>query len=67
MHIEELKMQNMRRILREKIHFKNKQHFFNVKGNFFLISVKTLSFLVRKEKSRNRESRKVILPVLKME
>ena len=36
-----------------------------LRETFFLISVKTLSFLVRKEKSRNRESRKVILPGLK--
>lgn len=35
MHIEELKIKNMTRILREKIHLKNKQHFFNVKGKLF--------------------------------
>ena len=35
MHIEVLKITNMRRMLREKTHFKNKQHFFNVKGKLF--------------------------------
>lgn len=35
MHIEELKIKNERRILRGKIHLKNKQHFFNVKGKLF--------------------------------